>query len=263
MKKTNNLIYKNFIKSLRSLKLIKYYFLFSLILFFFITFVGLILPIFFEEEILKLIQELISQTENLNLLELIRFIIVNNIQSSFFGIILGIFLAVFPVLIIIINAYVLGFVMSKAVELDGILVTFRLLPHGIFEIPAVLISVSLGIMIGINLMKNCIKYYNKNISYTKLLMLIFLSILPLFSLILLYPSIAKTEDSGLLSLFIFLGFISFMIFLIYTSLTLSKKELRKSFFNDLLFSSRIFILVVIPLLVIAGIIEGVLIFLMG
>tara|TARA_Y100000034_G_C6716675_1_gene316852 strand:- start:368 stop:697 length:330 start_codon:yes stop_codon:yes gene_type:complete len=61
---------------------------------------------------------------------------------------LGIFLGIFSFLILIVNGYVLGFVASKSVAVEGILVLWRLLPHGIFEIPAVMISAGLGLKLG-------------------------------------------------------------------------------------------------------------------
>ena len=232
--KKPNFIYENFKKSLADLKKIKTYFWFSFFLFFIVTFIGMIFPTFFEKQILKLIKNLISQTEGLGPFELIKFIMYNNMQSAFLGMILGIFLAIFPLGIIIVNAYVLGFVANKTIAIKGVLVLWRLLPHGIFEIPAILISVSLGIMIGISLMKDCIKSHYKNISNLNLSLLIILSM-------------------------IFLP----ISFVIYMAITLTKTNLRKKFFSNLIFSLRIFILIVIPLLVIAGIIEGLLIFLLA
>ncbi len=231
LNKKPNFIYENFKTSLRDLKKIKTYFWFSFFLFFLIAFLGSLFPIFFEEQILRLIRNLISQTRGLGPLGLIKFIMYNNMQSAFLGMTLGIFLAIFPLGIIIINAYVLGFVINKTVAVEGILILWRLLPHGIFEIPAILISVSLGIMIGISLMKDCIKSHYKNISNLNLTLLVILSI-------------------------IFLP----ISFIIYMAITLTKTNLRKKFFNNITLSLRIFILIVIPLLVIAGIIEGFLIF---
>ena len=232
--KNQNFLKKNLLISIKDLKKIKFYFFFSLILFFFITFIGLTLPIFFEEQILKLIEELIKQTQDLGFFELIWFIILNNTKSAFFGIILGIFLGIFPIAIIILNAYILGFVANKSIALGGFLVLWRLLPHGIFEIPAILISVALGIRLGIGLMKNCIFYYNKKINNLNLSLLIFISIL-------------------------FLP----ISFIIYFILTIKETKLKKNFYDNFILSLRIFIFIIIPLLIIAGIIEGSLIWLLS
>ena len=47
-----------------------------------------------------------------------------------------------------INGYVLGFVAYLVVNSDGILVLWRLFPHGIFELPAIFISLGLGLKVG-------------------------------------------------------------------------------------------------------------------
>ena len=89
------------------------------------------------------------------------FIFLNNIQSAFLGFILGIIFGIIPLTILIVNGYILGFVMNKSVAVEGILIIWRLVPHGIFEIPAILISTSLGIKLGTDL-----RNFKKNITRT-------------------------------------------------------------------------------------------------
>lgn len=147
--KLHKFIYSNFKLSLKSLKDIKNYFWFVLSLFFLIGVFGYLFPGFFEEQILDLIKRLIGETEGLGFFGLIRFIFVNNLKSSFFAMLLGIFLGIVPLLIIVINSYVLGFVANRTVASEGFLVLWRLLPHGIFELPAIFISVSIGLKLGL------------------------------------------------------------------------------------------------------------------
>lgn len=148
-KKTGNgWIYENFLESVKYLKNIKNYFWFSLILFAVIGVLSFIFPLFFEKEILGFIQDLIERTRGMNSFELTGFIIYNNIKSALFAVVFGIFFGVIPFLITVVNAYVLGFVSSRTVAAAGHWVLWRLVPHGIFEIPAVLISVALGIRLG-------------------------------------------------------------------------------------------------------------------
>jgi len=228
----SNFIYDNYLKAKKDLKKIKDYFWFSFFLFFFITIIGFLFPIFYEDKILEIIKSLIAKTQGLNLFELISFIMHNNIQSSFIGMILGIFLGVIPLGVLTINAYILGYVINKTVAIEGFQILWRLLPHGIFEIPAILISLALGLKLGISIMFNCIKDYSKKISTLNITLLILLSII-------VFP----------------------IAFLIYMPLTLINKNLRKKFYENIKNSIRIFIFIVIPLLVIAGIIEGLLIWL--
>lgn len=102
-----------------------------------------------SEQIMKFIEELLAKTSGLSTVEMIRFIFLNNVQSSFLSIILGIALGIFPLLTAIANGYLLGFVSSMSVQEGGVSTLFLLLPHGIFEIPAIFISLGLGLRLGI------------------------------------------------------------------------------------------------------------------
>lgn len=147
--RVNKFVYRNFRLSLDYLKKTKNYFWFSLVLFFCISILGYLFPAFFEEQILKMIAELIEKTEKLGSLDLIRFIFINNLKSGFFAMIFGVFLGIVPLVVDIMNGYVLGFVANKAISIEGVLVLWRLLPHGIFEIPAIMISIGLGLRLGL------------------------------------------------------------------------------------------------------------------
>ena len=193
MKKRNPFIYNKFLSSIDHLKKIKIYFIISITLFALISLIGFIFPIFFEEQIIKIIEEIINQTQGLSPLELTRFIMLNNIKSAFFAMIFGIYLGLLPIAVIVLNAYVLGFISNKTVASEGIFILWRLFPHGIFEIPAVLLSTAMGLNLGFFLLT----YQGKN----------------------------KLEE----------------------------------FLNQIKKSLITFTLVIIPLLVIAGIIEGILI----
>lgn len=230
--KKDNYIYSNFKFGLHYIKNLKAYFLTSLFLFLLIGIFGFLFPYFFKEQIMNLIAELLRQTKDLGIIDLISFIISNNIKSAFLGMIFGVFLGIIPLMVIIINGYVLGFVAKETVGVEGFSVLFRLLPHGIFELPAVIISLALGLKIGISLIYNCIILYNNRLSKTKIYLIILISIL-------LFP----------------------ISIIIITLLLILNKSLRIRTSKDLIDSMKVFVFVVIPLLVIAGIIEGILIFL--
>jgi len=192
----NVFVNENFKLGLKYVGEIKNYIYFSLAAFLIFGVIGLIFPIFFTEQIIKLIQELIEQTQGLNTIELISFIVTNNMQSAFFGMVLGIIFGIFPLVVLVVNGYILGFVANQVAAAEGGLVLWRLLPHGIFEIPAIMIAVGIGLKLG---------------------------------------------------LFLFI----------------SKEKTWKEFKKWIVDALRTFILIVVPLLVIAGIIEGVLIVLLG
>jgi len=145
-------------------------------------------------KIMEFIKELFEKTQYMSQLELTNFIIFNNLQSTFFGIFFGMFLGIFPVISAIANGYVLGFVALISINNGGILSLWRIFPHGIFELPAVFISLGMGLRLG---------------------------------------------------MFIF------------------QKKKIESFKNYLINSLRTFFFVIIPLLIIAGIIEGAFMVLIG
>lgn len=145
-----------------------------------------------SQQISQFMKEIVEKTKDMSATELSGFIFLNNVQSSFLGVALGIALGIFPVIFAISNGYIIGFVANMSVKEEGILSLWKLLPHGIFELPAVFISFALGLRLG--------------------------------------SSILKSEEFGGL-----------------------KENLKKS--------GRSFLLIIIPLLVIAAIIEGILIFL--
>lgn len=119
------------------------FFLFALIGFFIPT------PSYISTALMKFINQLINQTSGLSISQLISFIFFNNLKSSFFGWILGFFLGIFPIFAAIFNGYVLGFVSAMSVKASGVLVLWKLFPHGIFELPAVFISLGMGMKLGL------------------------------------------------------------------------------------------------------------------
>lgn len=146
------------------------------------------------EMIKEFIERLLEETQGLSMWEMVVYILNNNLKNSFFAMILGVFFGVVPFLTAFVNGYVLGFVVEKITNAEGISILWKLAPHGIFEFPAVILALALGTKIG---------------------------------------------------LFWF------------------AKEKKKEFVGRLENSLRVFLFVILPLLVIAAIIEGFLIFVLG
>jgi stage II sporulation protein M len=130
------------------LKESKHFIVISIILFIF----GAIIGAIFQEELTPLINEvlkdLLRKTAGLNTFEMVFFILQNNLQSAFVSILIGLFLGIFPIVSDLTNGVILGYVLARASEVAGISSWWRLLPHGIFELPAIFISFSLGIRLG-------------------------------------------------------------------------------------------------------------------
>ena len=98
-----------------------------------------------------LIKEIIEKTSDLDYIEMIWFIFSNNVTSSLFALFLGLFFGIFPLFNSLFNGTLLGYVYSKAIVFEGYFVIWRLFPHGIFELPAVFISLGLGLHLGVAL----------------------------------------------------------------------------------------------------------------
>lgn len=141
---------EEYIKSLNYIKDIKNFIFIIILVFFLFVFIGYFIPApeYLENEILRFIQELLEKTEGMSPTQLIRFIFFNNLINSFLAVILGFFLGIFPLISGISNGYILGFISSLSVQSEGVSVLYRLLPHGIFELSAVFISLGMGLKLG-------------------------------------------------------------------------------------------------------------------
>ena len=161
--------------------------------------ISAIMGFFYRSELTflnKIIAEIILKIQGLNSIEMVFFILQNNLQSSFLAVILGIAFGIFPIINSISNGAVIGYVLGLAYDIAGFSEWWRLLPHGIFELPAIFISISLGMKLG---------------------------------------------------------------FSIFLPKKLRAKEFKRRFYNAM----NTFLMIVIPLLIIAAIIEGLLIAALG
>ena len=149
--KRNTLFYRihNLVASaLRYIRESRFYVYAIIILFCLSVVIGFLFSenFFFLEDFLR---ELVDQTRGLSLPQLILFIFFNNVQSSLFGLFFGVFLGIFSILVVVLNGVVVGYVLERAWQLSGVSDFWRLFPHGIFELPAVFISLGLGLKLGL------------------------------------------------------------------------------------------------------------------
>ena|SRR3972149_4548132 len=150
-KKTKrNFLAKNYSESWNYLKESRK-FIYAVVILFLVSFlVGFFVPA--PEKITELIrsfvEKLLKETEGMSQFELMRFIFLNNLKSSFSGIVFGAFLGIFPIVSTMLNGYLVGFVSMVSAKSGGIFVLWKLLPHGIFELPAVFISLGMGLKFG-------------------------------------------------------------------------------------------------------------------
>ncbi len=148
-KKKENFLLDNYKKSWNYIKELKI-FIFVIILIFLAS---LVLGYFYHSEeisliILKYLEEVLNVSQGFNFLQMTSFIFWNNLQVGFMGILFGVFLGIPSALFTLFNGYVVGFVSSLAVSSSGASSLMGLLPHGIFELPAIFFSFAMGVKLG-------------------------------------------------------------------------------------------------------------------
>lgn len=143
----NDFFGENYLKCWKYLKESQNFIYFVIGLFSFFVLIGFFVPApeSVSNFVLRLIEDLIEKTKDKSAFGLIWFIFQNNVLSSFFGFVGGFFLGIYTFFSIILNGYLIGYVSSLAVSSSGFSALFLLVPHGIFELPAIFISLGLGL----------------------------------------------------------------------------------------------------------------------
>lgn len=141
---------ENYKRSFKYIRESKKFIYVAILTFFVLALIGFFVPTpsDLSNKILDYIQQILAQTEGLSAGGMVWFIFLNNLQSSFFSMILGFAFGIFPFISLIANGYVVGFVSAISVENVGLWSLLNLLPHGIFELPAIFISLGLGLKFG-------------------------------------------------------------------------------------------------------------------
>ncbi|MFW6029719.1 MAG: stage II sporulation protein M [Halanaerobiales bacterium] len=176
------------------LKEIENYILITCIIFFLSTVFGFVFPVFFHNYIREFIQEVMEITRDMNFLELLIYILKNNLTVSLMGALLGaIAFGAFPLVITLFNGYAIGYISRFTVMESGFSSLIMLLPHGIFELPAVILSLGMGLKLGMFIFA---KNKKKKFSYDlrNILRVFVFVIIPLLTL-------AATIEAGLIILF--------------------------------------------------------------
>ncbi len=149
-KKKRYSIFNEYKETWNFLKKSKYYLLGVVLAFILFFIIGFFVPVpeFILSMIKEWVSEILKQTEGLGFFGMWFFIFKNNVSIAFLAIFLGLFFGLFPALSLIFNAYFVGAVTSMVVKETNISEIWRLVPHGIFELPAIFISFAIGIKIG-------------------------------------------------------------------------------------------------------------------
>ena len=95
-----------------------------------------------------LLKQIVTQVRDLSGIRLIVYIFLNNSQSALMSLVLGIGLGIVPVMNAVFNGLVIGYVLSKVFVIGGFSEVWKILPHGIFELPAIFIALGVGMRLG-------------------------------------------------------------------------------------------------------------------
>ncbi|MDA3837340.1 MAG: stage II sporulation protein M [Nanoarchaeota archaeon] len=209
-------------------------------IFVFFALLGFFIPL--PEEIsmqlLAYFQQLVEQTKDYGALKMMGFLFQNNVGASFMGLAGGLFFGIFPLFNGIMNGFVLGFASSLSVTESGIISLWRLFPHGIFELPALFISLGIGLRLGGKFVE---KYFKIKNIYGQVFFIFGFGVVFFLLMASLYLLIGK-----------FLIVVAFLVFFAAFFLFMKDNALRREFQMAI----RTFFYIVIPLLIAAAIIEG-------
>ncbi len=84
-----------------------------------------------------------------NPVTLMLIIFANNASKALIAMLAGFFFGIFPVIFVALNGYIIGAVVSlREPEMGMLGVVIAILPHGLFEIPAIILACAYGMWLG-------------------------------------------------------------------------------------------------------------------
>ena len=135
-----------------------FYSLLSTVLFVIFLAMGLSISPELAGDPLDELKQLLEPLASLGPFALLFIIFFNNAIKALLAIVLGIILGLPPIIFVCMNGYTIGVVVSALGSDAGYgTVVASLLPHGIVEIPILILSTSLGIAVGIESLKYLIR----------------------------------------------------------------------------------------------------------
>lgn len=156
---------------------IKYYFIFNTCLFALAIAAGYIAAYSnpgMVEGIIANFEESYGWLAHESHIKIMLFIFFNNTIASFLSMIMGIFFGIWPIFFILFNGVLIGAICFEIIDQLGVAtVLFALIPHGIIEIPMILLSASIGLRLGTLLAQKILKKIEINIKEEVISALIF------------------------------------------------------------------------------------------
>lgn len=115
---------------------------------------GMQVPSSTSAEVLEQLGEVLGPVEDVGPLGLLAIILANNLGKALLVILLSVLLGIPPLAFILINGAVLGVVVSGIAAEKGYLYTIAgLAPHGIIEVPLILLTSAIGLRVGAESLK--------------------------------------------------------------------------------------------------------------
>jgi len=128
---------------------LRHLFLFTLLIFSASLIIGYNLGGRLPGDPLEQLRRIIPNLEELTPLGLFLFIAVNNLAKSLIWMLMGIIFSLPPIFFTILNGFYIGWISHASAERHGLLITIiALAPHGVIELPAILLSSAAGLALG-------------------------------------------------------------------------------------------------------------------
>ncbi|CAM3972607.1 stage II sporulation protein M [Cohnella lubricantis] len=139
---------------------IKPYLIFAFILFFASLVVGASStgPVNWLDEAIESVRRISESAESSNNPEQTLFtaIWLNNVRSSLMSLYLGLFAGVMPIVTLVVNGMLMGYLFGNFAAAGyqiGPMIVKGILPHGILEIPALMLACAFGVRLGLSLLR--------------------------------------------------------------------------------------------------------------
>jgi stage II sporulation protein M len=143
----------------KQLRAMKYYFITSTLVFI----IGMLLGAGFSELFQGFIESQLKGLEQLTQSianqpnpqwSIFWLIFWNNIVKTLLIIVLGVFFGILPLFFLLANGMLLGYVGALSAQKESLLYVIKaIIPHGIIEIPAIIIAAAFGLRLGVLMMK--------------------------------------------------------------------------------------------------------------
>jgi len=175
---------KNFYYVLIFKTKLKEIFFFNLLLFSFFIVLGFVFACEnkeYAELFFKALADKYSFAQNYDFWRMFLFIFKNNILIALTAYLSGVIFTLPSYLILFVNAFMIGFVIRVAILKSSILLVFlSMIPHGIFEIPAILFALSSGTILGLAVFNFIFKKKRFKIDFFLTLEIFLFIVFPLF-----------------------------------------------------------------------------------